>query len=235
MLPLLALLLSFPAQILTPILFSGPAANSGPVLKGHNKATSFAPNSTTTLSTSSLAGSTFLVGVCSWYSGGGTTSVTASDSLSNTWIGLTKQNNGNTATQIFYALSATCGAGQTFTCSGSGIYASAFVAGFSGITAYDSPNQNGFQNNGGSVTSIQPGTSGTPSSANNLVVTGLLVEPAGSISSINSGFSFDSTNPAGGTNEGGGLGWLIQAAATPQNPTWTVSTPSASATIAVFK
>lgn len=165
--------------------------------------------------------------------------ITISDNKSNTWNPLTVHGDGtNMDTKLFYCSPCTVGSGHTFTIGGGGLNQSLVMAAFSG-TAASSPfdKENGF-GTGSSVSSIQPGSSGTPTVPSSLVVTGLGDNWTASVT-INSSFSTSAalqTPFVGGTNYGSAIGW--KESSTAENPTWTATSGSGIATaanIAVFK
>jgi len=138
-------------------------------------------------------------------------------------------------TAIYTCTSLPClvNSSQTFTmtCSAS-CYASMFVAGFSGAGTFD-------QNNGNATcvtTTCQPGSI-TPAVTGNLVVTGAMSTDTSAPPTVNSGFHITDavSYQAGGTFvSGGGLAWILAAASTSYNPTWTAADTIYCASIASF-
>lgn len=157
-----------------------------------------------------------------------------SDSKGNTWNVLTKRGkSGDGGVRIFYAINPTVGSGHTFTITGSDNFSQIAIAAFSGsklTLPFDVENGlDGFA----SVTTVQPGNV-TPSEDNELVITGL--EFFSSTASIDSGFTITDQGSGGaGAYYGGALAYKIQTTAASVNPTWTITSQTASAVIATFK
>lgn len=159
---------------------------------------------------------------------------TVTDSNGNTYTALTEYNNSTASAQrLYYCASPVVGSGHTFTVSGSGIFCSFYVSAFSGTAASPFDVENGAGTSSFS-SSLQPG-SVTPSAANSLIVSGLTIEGT-PILAIDSGFSITDQSPyLPGMTYGGALAYLIQGAASPVNPTWSITGgANATASIAVF-
>lgn len=159
------------------------------------------------------------------------------DSLGNTWVGLTAQSNPTeTYNRLFYCSNPTVGAAHTFTATGSAIALTAQIAAFSGVLP-SSPldSQNGSISSG---TSISAGNI-TPSLAGSLVIAGLSNDmPGGGPVTTAGGFTILDQSPfVSAIVEGGALAYQIQTAIATVNCGWLFSTgvPSASCTQAVFK
>jgi hypothetical protein len=156
------------------------------------------------------------------------------DNKGNTWAQLTKQGtNGSGATVLWYAKNAIVGPGHTFTITGSNTYSAIAIAAFSGgniASPFDTQNGNSL----GSSVTVQPGTV-TPGAANELIITGLGFTRAPV--SVDSGVTIlDQAPMAGGQFFGVALGYTIQTAAVPINPTWRqAAAGQLASTIATFK
>jgi len=160
---------------------------------------------------------------------------TISDSYGNTWTILpTYQTGTGPRMRIAFVENPTVGSGHTFTCTGTGIYASFAVAAFSGVST-TSPQDQETGNNGGTVTSIQPGSI-TPPENNELIITGVGVGGLETLA-IDSSFTITDDIPyALGMNYGSGLAYKIQTTAGAENPTWSWSASiDAVSAIASFK
>lgn len=159
-------------------------------------------------------------------------SATLSDSKGNTWTKLTDRlAGGGIRGTLFYVFNPTVGSGHTFT--GGNSYPVVSVAAFSGADAAPFDVENGAT---GSGATLQPG-SVTPSTANNIVVCGVSDGSTTGTPAIDSGFT-EPNAEADGAAFSGTIGYLIQTAATAQNPTWSGLTAGGygvAATIAVFK
>lgn len=161
---------------------------------------------------------------------------TVSDSFSNTWQLAGRAANPPTASggaeneceYLFYAANAKVGNGHSFTTTMSSGYPSQQVAAFSGITTVNPLfAANGFYTgSGGSPVSIQPGIV-TPTQPNSLIITaqGNFVNTGtGANATVNDGFTISNQDAAVfAQNQGSGLAYLVQGAAAPINPTWTLS------------
>ena len=179
--------------------------------------------STTTNGTSgaiNTTGATLFVVVMGSYGG----AVTMSDSQSNSWHYLTSYALGsNNTTQIAYCYGPTTNAAHTFTING-GHFGSCVVYAFSGTLAtsavFDS--QNGINSTGVQAGSITP-------TAGDIVVAGNSNNGTLAGSTINQGFSVPLVY-SGGENSAGS--YLLNAANSPVNPTWS---NNGVAVIACFK
>lgn len=167
-------------------------------------------------------------------------SVTISDSNGNTWFPLTAADSAggsHVESQLYYAKNPIAGTGHTFTVTGSigGITPSVAVEAWSGADiASPFDQENGFgQNTAGNT--IQPG-SVTPGQNNELLVTGILITAAFSGLAIDSSFAISEQVANGGTNWGCAIGHKVQTNLGAENPTWswTGGTPSATV-IATFR
>lgn len=181
----------------------------------HDGASATSPPITTT-------GATLLVMSCSWFPGT-TPTITASDSLGNTWRPLTQQISEDQvlSVQIFYTVTPLVGVGQTFSCTGWNTYPIvAVTAAKGGVAAFDQ--ERGVAAINAVVgSSIAPGTL-TPSTNGALVVSAAGIGAFGI--AVNSGFAggFVDDYVSGG-GMGGGLTRVIQNTAAPVNPTWSWS------------
>lgn len=182
-----------------------------------------AVNNPDTVTTGSIdtTGATLLVMGISMDSGG-TPSV--SDSKGNTWTALTASTSGSTRSVIYYVANPTVGTGHTFTNAGNQNYSTIYVAAFSGvITTSPFDQQNGATGTGAST--LVAG-SVTPSENNELVVTHLAFNAAGTPISINSSF-IETTSErdfGSGNNYGGCMAYIVQTTAGAAAPTWTRGT-----------
>lgn len=158
---------------------------------------------------------------------------TLSDSLGNTWNGLTAYSHGSdNYTKIWYCYAPTVGSAQTFTLSIS--YGYLAVAAFSGATTTPFDIENGAYTTGG--VSLQTGSI-TPSIDNELIISGLCFGGNSSAPSVDSGMTItDSTTASQNVSYGGALAYKIQTTAAAINPTWSWTTSEAnSVAIASFK
>lgn len=159
---------------------------------------------------------------------------TISDNYSNTWTGLTAQENAGAggAVRLFYVANPFTGAGHTFTTTGAVGYPAIFVNAYNGArTSAPFDQQNGAQTS--SAVTLATG-SVTPTTNGQLVITG--VGTNGTPSSINGGFTItNSSATVNGQAFGGGIADLIQTSIVAANPTWTMSGASGiAAAIATF-
>ncbi len=184
--------------------------------------------STFTTGAVSMSGANFLVACVS---AGNSPVPTLTDSSSNTWTLLTRLTVAGAAFgQIYYAQNPTVTASQTFTLTGTNIFGSLQVAGFSGmLTAAvidaQSPSGGATATTG---TTLAPGTI-TPA-ATRLFVTCFHNEAIGVVTVGGSFATTDVKAYVAGTSYGGALAWLSSGSA--QNPTWTQ--PNSSAMVAVM-
>jgi hypothetical protein len=177
---------------------------------------------TFTSGTYDTTGADFLVIVLTENTAG---SVTLSDNKSNTWLVSppTERSVVNPACVIYYATaSGKTGTGHTFTATGSSIFAVLSVFAFSGgaqSSAFDQENGTG----GGSFTNMAAPGSVTPTTDNQLVLSGFGWNSATTITSVTGATAFQQTDFAGGTNYGGGGAYQIQTTATAVNMAWNFS------------
>lgn len=156
------------------------------------------------------------------------------DSKGNTWTPLTLSNTGGSVkTRMYYCSDPTVGTNHTFTATGA--FCAIFAAAFAGMESPDVFDQENGATSDGTLT-IQTG-SVTPVENNELVITGLGLNSAGAVVSVNSGFTILDTETFGsGNNYGGALAYKIQTAAASENPTWTrINTEAMAVRIATFK
>lgn len=184
----------------------------------------------------STTGADLFVVAVGWYSGGGATSVTVSDSAGNTWTPLTRRTvspGANEASlQLFYCRGGTTSATHTFTASVTSGFPFVWAGAFSGSAASPFDQESGAGN--ASTTSVQPGSI-TPSE-NDCLVVGAVNFTAGNTGSVNGGFTGAFVNFSSGNFFGGGGARLIQTTAAAANPTfsWT-TTDRGVAALASFK
>lgn len=164
------------------------------------------------------------------------------DSYSNTWSPLTPyggSNAGDYDVKIFYVENPTVGSGHTFsTATASGLqYPVLCAAAFSGtVTSGVFDKENGHGNS--SSTTSEANSSLTPTNANSLVVTGVVLRGFSDSQtfSLNGGFTKqESQSASAGNSVSGALGYLVQSSAAASAPTWSWTNSDASAvTQAVF-
>lgn len=184
-------------------------------------------------------GATLLVGTCSWYAA--TTSVaTASDSLSNSWTGLTAQVDGTVQVkvQIFYVNSAspTVGAAHTFRCTAVSGFAVATLHAFSGSATVPFDQQNGAVN--GTTATTQNSGSITPTQDGEVIIAAIAGWSGASTFTVGQGLTLTfAADFSGGNTIGGASGRLIQTTAAAINPiwTWTGTETIIAAAVASFK
>lgn len=141
-----------------------------------------------------------------------------SDSKLNTWTALTAQTHGAVEITPYYTENASSGTSHTFTVTGIGVYAAVAVQAFSGGTTTSADQTNGANNFANTLAT----GSVTPSENNELVITPLGFNAAGTPTSIDSSFTgLVEANFGSGNNYGVALAYLIQTAAAAVNPTWT--------------
>lgn len=165
----------------------------------------------------------------------GASSITFSDSKSNTWTGLTNTVT-NRNSRIWYAFGPTVGSGHTFTVGGGdgSLFNQAFcvmaVSGKASGDPFDSQNTNA---NSASAT-ITSGSI-TPLQSGELIVSGFSSAATAASPAVDSGFTLVNSISGSG-HDVIGLGYLIQGAASAVNPTWTTdSAVNNQAAIASFK
>lgn len=159
--------------------------------------------------------------------------VVVTDSKSNSWTAGTKHVTTHVANQLFWTTSApSVGSAHTFTETLTAGTASITIAAFRNAFIGAVDGQNGANSAGISVTTIQTGTL-TPSAPSSLLVASVAYF-GGSAATIDSGFTVTDC-PTSGSVFGCGLAYLIQTAAAAVNPTWTIPSYLAAASIAAFK
>lgn len=177
-------------------------------------------------------GANFLVAVVGWYTAAGASAV-PQDNLGNSWVGLTPQNGVSPpdSCQIYYVEAATVGSSQEFSLNVTGnSYSWAAVYAFSNMATSGVFNvQNGTTNQSSPV---QPGSI-TPS-AGDVVICGFSTDRANATATINDSFATPIVQP-NASIECGAASYLIGAAASPLNPSWTVGSADNNVVIASFK
>lgn len=145
------------------------------------------------------------------------------DSQVNTWVPLTGIFPGSSRVlQAFYCIAPSTSAAHTF--SGGNAAAAIAVAAFSNTPGSDSPSESAGAGSGG--TTVQPGTL-TPGAANNLMIAYMGGDADTSIA-VNGVFAIAAQSlDVPSTHEGIAIAYVIQTAATAQNPTWTVGSNGA--------
>ncbi len=178
------------------------------------------------------SGGNLIVVVVSYAAG---TAPVVTDSYQNVWATAgAEYTNLTSSIQIFYAASATCGTGHTFTCTG-GNFKSIAVEVFSGAnTAAPKDQDNGASNDGGLT--HQPGSI-TPGTDNQLVVTALGTGVGTENLTVDGGYSTPNTEQFSSSNAYGcSASYLIQTSKAATNPTWTSDASSSDmVAIASFK
>lgn len=160
---------------------------------------------------------------------------TISDSKSNVWTPLTATTTADAGAQLYYSFAPTVGLLHTFSNTGSNNFSSIFMMAFSGAVTSPFDQQNGASN--ATALTLQPG-SVTPTQDNELIISHLSFNGAGTPISINASF----TQPTAAVNflsanhYGAAMGYLIQTSAAAVNPTWTrTNADNNAARIATFK
>lgn len=151
------------------------------------------------------------------------TEPTISDNRGNTgWKKRSTRTNGDQKIAIWDCVPTSVGTGHTFKATGTGIYASLYVAAFAGSHAsapYSAESAGGT----GTGSAAQPGTR-TPAVNDCLLVTAISLYDNTSAWAINEGFTILQANSAASFNpRGGGLAYKIQTTAAAQNPQWSWS------------
>ncbi len=141
------------------------------------------------------------------------------DSKGNTYTAGTALDSGaGSRFQWWYCLNPTVGTGHTFTPVATGKYPAIVVRGFSATSPSFDQESAGGTSSGGATTG-QPG-SVTPAAAENVILVG--VEYGNTLTpTIDGGFTASGTGNVSAQHQGCSGAYLIQSAATAQNPTWT--------------
>lgn len=206
----------------------------GPALVA-NVAAGTAINGGTTGSINTTGANLIVVGVSDYRVSG---FPTVSDNKSNSYTSLTPSDDGVTCrATLFYVASPTVGSGHTFTVAGTGIYASIFVAAFSGMAGSPFDVENG--NATASPWDTLATGSVTPSQAASVVASVIswnIVPDSGSMSVGSSYIITDQLQTSNGNYLGGAFAYKILSSASAQNPVWDYSEtpPSGAAAIAAF-
>lgn len=170
-----------------------------------------------------------------WYAG-----VTADGTLTdstgvNTWTALTKRTNAVPASnRLFYCYNPTVSSTMTFSYNGTTIAPCMHLTGWSGSASSPFELQNGAASTG--VASLATGSTGTPSTADQLCISGCDAGTATTYSP-DSGFTVSTSSQySSGVCEGGAQAYKVLSSASAENVTWSFSTTLAAAvTIATFK
>jgi len=153
----------------------------------------------------------------------GATSISDSVNSTTGWTLVAAAYNGVNppAAELWYNQNPGVSSSQTITVNG-GFVAACFVS-FSGMvtTSVLETSVNRAQTTSG--TSTFQVLSITPGSGNQLVISAVGHQSTSGSVTIDSGFTATTILQAGGTNYGGGIGYLIQSGGAAQNPTWTNS------------
>ncbi|MBV9805187.1 MAG: hypothetical protein JO130_18460 [Solirubrobacterales bacterium] len=157
-------------------------------------------------------GASLLIAIVSWYTGGG--SVSVSDSLGNAWtLGSSYASSSDAGLATYYCSSPTVGSGHTFTVA-SADSPSICVAAFSGTRAGGTPDMQV-----GSTTSYQTG-SGTPGANGDLVITGIQSTDTSVPTAPTSFTLLDAFAYVSGADYAMGMAYYVQATAAALNPSW---------------
>lgn len=196
----------------------GGGGGGGPTVVGSVSAASTNGNTFTTggISLSATASITWIAS--SWYRGGPATTVTSSNSATITCL-TAFQAASVASIQICYTTDP-IPTGTTFTSTNSGSFASLCVVAFTGLTAYDSPNENGAT--GGSVATFQPGSVTPTSGSANVVITATALPDNSGASppTISAGYTIDATSVHTANSEGCSIAHKPSVVGA-ENPTWT--------------
>lgn len=148
---------------------------------------------------------------------------TISDSKSNTWTGLTAQENagGASSVRLYYVANPTVGTGHTFTAAGAGTFPALSVASYRNVLQSVPPFDQQSGAKSASASTLATG-SVTPLFNNELLVAavGANANPV----SIDSSFTTRGLENGSVNNFGCGLADLVQTVAAAVNPTWTINT-----------
>lgn len=210
------------------LLLATPAWAQWSVLGSTGKA-STNNNSVTTDAADTSGANRIWIGISAY-----TLGCTPTDSKSNSWTGLTPQNEGTNGSwaQIWVSGdSPTVGSGHTFTCNENTTYPSIHVIWASGSANSPTDQQNGATGVG--VTSIQPGSI-TPTEDNEIVLV-LTTHGQTGGTTINSGFTEATDIDFTANSMGGTFSYLIQTTAAAVNPTISFSSGNPATAIASFK
>jgi hypothetical protein len=186
-----------------------------------------------TTSAIDTSGANFLVLVLANYSASANTVI--SDSKGNTWSTLTAYDEApNAKVQIYYVESPIVGAGHTFSGTGTTDFPAIAVAAFKNVKATGSFDQENGDASSGNFSSKQTG-SVTPSFNNELLIAGNSTNFTDTVS-INSGFTLvENVTFTVSEHLGCAMAYKIQTALNAENPEFTYSGSSDSATcIATF-
>ena len=185
-----------------------------------------------------FTGCNLFVIVVGFYQG----TATASDSKGNTWTGLTTYNDasGNYHEKIFYVISPTTDAAQTFTVNAGYIRFDVYGFSVSGRTPILDSSTGYTHPSGQNNTTWQPGSI-TPAGNNELFVTGAFWNNSATVT-IDSSFIGSAGGAPDQGRENSDSGWhgaafLAQTTGSAKNPTWTASANQSAlaCAMAVFK
>jgi hypothetical protein len=177
-------------------------------------------NVSTSGSVIDTTGANLLILVVADYEAG--SSPTPADNKANTWTSLTAAvKTGSSRAHIFYSKPTSVGTSHFFedTTAG-GSYCSIAVAAFSGSTATPFDVEAG---GNGTSSTASAGSGITPSQNGELIIAGVSIG-AGSVSSIDSGFtSIESQSYGASTHFGIALAYKLQTSAAAVDPNWSLS------------
>ena len=210
---------------------TAPAQAAIALVAGTNACQGSATGLDVTSDTLDTTGATLIVVAASGASNGSST-ITLTDSKSNTWTGGGyAQVNGGQVVRLFWTSATSVGAGHTFSPDSSHDFTTVCVMAFSGTSG--SPLLD-LESAGGTNfgTTVQPGSI-TPSANNYLHCAALAFNTAGTItvSTPHDGLLIQENDT--GNNQGLALACDIQTTATARNPTFTNSVSSSMAAMAV--
>lgn len=171
----------------------------------------FGPGGSTT-SGIDTTGATLLVAVAPYYT---TATMTMSDSKSNTWVQIGTYGGTDPKVGVWYVKNPTSvGTSHTFSCLGTGSYASIAVSAYSGTDTSALVDQSAGAN------AASPGSI-TPS-VNDCVVVAVLGMHGANAPTIDSGFTL-TNGMAENFSYGVGMAYKVQTTAAAVNPTWSAT------------
>lgn len=165
--------------------------------------------------------------------------MTITDSLSNTWVRLTRSVTGTENCELWYCKNPTVGGSHTVTATTvtNSDYSAVTFAAFNGVDAVSPFDiENGVNGSGASITALAITGSATPSQANELEVAVLGLGAGYTSTAVASGYSLIESQTAA-PNYQVTLVYKIQTAAAAPNPswTWTGGVTSSASRVATFK
>ena len=168
----------------------------------------------------------------SYYTSGGTPTVTIGNLSNSAWFGpFTTYSSvgGNDAVARWYAPNATFSSSETFSFTGSGVYPGWNAACYSGVAPSSPLMQSVSAGSGSTVTTISPGSLTPPNNAA-LMLTTLVHDGTVSGPTVGSSFACRQCILEVSNKVGSGLADLIQTGAIALNPAWTWANATIAAT-----